>query len=228
MPLHILPSLALLACSLQNQAKPLEPNFTVRIQGRAMLDDVEEVRSLIKREWMLPNLTNADFDAALDAVAKDAPVGMTVAELAFRLQRIVALGADGHARVGQFGDALRTVPGPRPNFLIDLAGDRYVALKIEHDPISRVNPSQNYRFAPLRDGYPYLVAIDGVPVARYAEAAMPFVCQGTPTARRWRATELIRDLPVLRREMKLPNPPHILVKLASADGDSEVEFYGRN
>jgi len=28
--------------------------------------------------------------------------------------------------------------------------------------------------------------------------------------------------------MKLPNPPHILVKLASADGDSEVEFYGRN
>jgi hypothetical protein len=88
-----------------------------------------------------------------------------------------------------------------------------------------VNPFQNYRFAPLRDGYPYLVALDGVPVASYVKAAMPFVCQGTPTARRWRATELIRELPVLRREMKLPNPPHILVKLASADGNSEVEFY---
>jgi hypothetical protein len=224
MPVNVLPILLLVACSLETQAKPLEPDFTARIQGQALLDDVEEVRSLIKREWMLSNLTNADFDAALDAIAKDATVGMTVAELAFRLQRVIALGADGHAKVGQFGDALRTVPGPRPNFLIDLAGDWYVALKIEHDPISRVNPSQNYRFAPLRDGYPYLVALDGVPVARYVQAAMPFVCQGTPTARRWRATELLKELPVLRREMKLPNPPHILVKLASANGASEVEF----
>jgi hypothetical protein len=222
MALNVLPILALFACSLQ--AEPLPPDFTARIQGQALLDDVEEVRSLIKREWTLSNLTNADFDAALDAIAKDAPMGMTITELAFRLQRVLALGADGHARVGQFGDALQTVPGPRPNFLIDLAGNRYVALRIEHDPISRVNPWQNYRFAPLRDGYPYLVALDGVPVARYVEAAMPFVCQGTPTARRWRATELLRDLPALRREMKLPSPAHILVKLASTDGKSEVEF----
>lgn len=195
-----------------------------RIEGRPLLADLEQFRKLLKTEWMLSNLTDADFDKAVDAIAKDAKAGMTGAELAFRLQRVIALGADGHARVVQFGSGLRTVPGPRPNFLIDLAGDDYAAFTIQFDPLCRINPRCNYRFEALKPGYPLIRAIDSVPMAKYVAAAKPFICRGTETATRLRAMELIRDLPMLRREMGLPNPAKIRVTLATADGKSEVEL----
>lgn len=205
-------------------ARAAGPPLDRVLKGQPLLDDLTQFRGLLKTEWILANLTDADFDSAVDAVAKDAPAGMTAAELTFRLQRVLALGADGHAMIGQFTEAVATIPGPRPDFLIDITGDGYTAYRIESEPLGRVNADERHRFYPLKAGYPHLLAIDGVPMAKWVEAAGAYVCRRPGSGRRWRAMRILQDLPFVRRELGLPNPPTIRVTLASADRKSEVEI----
>jgi len=148
------------------------------IKGQPLLDDLDQFRAILKREWMLSNLNDANFDAAIDTIARDAPAGMTIAELTIRLQRVLAMGRDGHAGIGQFSGAMQTVRGVRPNFLIDISGDGYTAYRVEHAAGGPVNPRLEHRFVPLKEGYPHLLAIDGKPVAEWVRAASPYIYKG--------------------------------------------------
>jgi hypothetical protein len=194
------------------------------IKGSPLLDDLDQFRSLLNREWMLSNLNDADFGAAIDAIAQDAPAGMTLAELTIRLQRVLAMGSDGHAEMGQFSGAMQTVRGVRPDFLIDMSGDGYTAYRVEHAAGGPVNPALEHRFVPLKEGYPHLLAIDGKPIAEWVRAASPYIYKGPAPAVRWRAMRILQELPFLRREMGLPDAPAIRARLASPDGEAEVEI----
>lgn len=194
------------------------------IQGQALLDDLEQFRSLLKREWMLSNLNNADFDAAIDAIAREAPKGMTLAELTNRLQRVLAMGRDGHAAIGQFNLAMQTAPGVRPDFLVDLDGDGYTAYLVGPAGEGAIHPTFDHRFTPLRPGYPKLLSIDGRPVSEWVRAASPWISKGPDPGVRWRAMRILQELPFLRREMHQPESPSIRVRLASRDGSDEIEI----
>ncbi len=194
------------------------------IKGQDLLDDLDQFRRLLKQEWILSNLNGADFDAAIDTIARDAQVGMTIAELTFRLQRVLAMGVDGHAAIGQFPVAMQTVQGVRPDFLIDMTGDGYTAYRVEHAAGGPVNPKLKHRFVPLKEGYPHLLAIDGKPMAEWVRAAAPYIYLGPDLGVRWRALRILQELPFLRRELHLPDSPSIRVRLASADLKDEVEL----
>ena len=194
------------------------------IKGQPLLDDLDQFRSLLKRKWILSNLNDADFDAAIDAISQDAPACMTLAELTFRLQRVLALGRDGHAEMGQFYFAMRTVSGVFPDFLVDMTGEGYTAYLVEHAAGGPVNPQLEHRFVPLKEGYPHLLAIDGKQVAEWVQAATPYICKRPAPGVRWRAMRILQELPFLRRELHLPDSPTIRVRLASPDRKTEVEF----
>lgn len=149
---------------------------------------------------------------------------MTVAELTFRLQRVLAMGSDGHAEIAQFRGALTTIPGVRPDFLIDVDGDGYTAYRVEAAPGGPINPKFEHKFAPLKEGFPRLLSIDGKPISEWVRAAEPYIPRGSDSALRWRAMYILQELPFLRRALRLPNAPTIPVRLASADRKSEVEF----
>ncbi len=194
------------------------------IKGQPLLDDLDQFRSLLKNEWILSNLNDADFGAAIDAISRDAPAGMTIAQLTFRLQRVLAMGGDGHAMIGQFPGALQTVQGKRPDFLIDMNGDGYTAYRVERVAGGSVNPKFEHRFLPLKEGYPHLLAIDGKPMAEWVRAASRYIYQGPSPGVRWQAMRILQELPFLRRELDLPDAPTIRVRLASADRKEEVEI----
>jgi len=192
------------------------------IKGQPLVDDLDQCRSLLKHEWILSNMNNADFDAAIDAIVRDAPAGMTIAQLTFRLQRVLAMGGDGHAGIGQFPGALQTVQGVRPDFLIDMSGDGYTAYRVERAAGGSVNPKFDHRFLPVKEGYPHLLAIDGKPMAEWVRAASPYIYRGPGPGVQWQAMRILQELPFLRRELHLPENPTIRVRLASADRKEEV------
>jgi hypothetical protein len=194
------------------------------IAGQQLRDDLEQFRSLLKQEWILSNLNDADFDAAITSIARDADVGMTVAELTLRLQRVLAMSSDGHAAMGQFPGAMQTIEGVRPDFLIDISGEGYTAYRVEQAAGDPINPKRKHRFVPLKEGYPHLLAIDGLPVSDWVQAAEPYISRRPRLAMRWRAMRILQELPFLRRELHLPNPATIRLRLASTDRKSEIEL----
>jgi len=208
--------------------KPTDPHTPAsmgrEIKGQPLLEDLDQFRSLLKREWILSNLNDAPFDAAIDAIALDAPAGMSIADLTFRLQRVLALGSDGHAAMGQFDVAMQTARGAHPNFLIDMSGDGYTAYRVERVAGGTVNPKFEHRFFPLKEGYPNLLAIDGRPIGNWVQAASPYIYRGPELGVRWRAMRILQELPFLRRELHLPEAPTIRVRLATPDGKTEVEI----
>ncbi len=195
-----------------------------KIKGQPLLDDLDQFRTLLKCEWILSNLNDADFDAAIDDIAREAPVGMSIAELTIRLQQVLAMGGDGHAGIGQFSGAMQTVPGVRPDFLIDIRGDGYTAYLVEHAAGGPINPKLEHRFVPLRAGYPLLLAIDGRPIAEWVQASSSFICKRPDLGVRWQAMRILQESPFLRRELHLPDSSTIRVRLASPDGKDEVEI----
>src|SRR5687768_4472371 len=89
-------------------ATQADVNLGQRIAGKALVDDLQQRRSILKEQWILSNLNDADFDVALARIGQDAEAGMTLGELTLRLQRVIAMGADGHAEMTRLLPALRS------------------------------------------------------------------------------------------------------------------------
>jgi hypothetical protein len=187
--------------------------------------DLAQFREILKREWILANLNDADFDAALDQIERDVCDGLSVAEMALRLHRVLCLGRDGHAEMQNVLPAFYTVTGISPKFLIDVCGDRYITYIPEYVAPGPVNPTIKYRFVLLRDGYPYLESIDGVPIETWVNAVDPYVPRAPKLARRWHCMDyLTLRFPYFRSELKLPQSPRIGVRLVSEDGMDKIDI----
>lgn len=192
------------------------------IAADELQQDLQQFRTILKREWILANLNDANFDGAIDEIERDAGSGVTLAELTMRLQRVLAMGVDGHAHMANYPGALDSVKGVYQDFVIDLCGERYIAYRVVASA-GKVNPGRKYRFRLLRDGYPYITAIDGLPIDAWVRAADRYVPRGPGLARRWNCMVYLQYLPFFRRELKLPESPRVRVRLASADGRAEID-----
>jgi hypothetical protein len=190
------------------------------------LQDVAQFRELLKREWLLSKLNDADFDAALDEIERNLGDGLTVADLTVQLERVISLGSDGHAGFPELLRAFDTVAGMKPKFMLEPSGDRYLVYRPEHvEPAARLQPHLNYRFVLLRDGYPFLESIDGVPIETWVKAVDPYVPRGPEQARHWRCMDLLTlRFPFFRRELKLPAAEKIRIRLVSEDGTDKIDI----
>lgn len=170
--------------------------------------DIAAFREIVRGQWLLSNVNDADFDAAIDALEVRARDGMTVADLTIGVQRILAMGADGHAEAGFFRRVLGMSPN-RPPFSIEPVGDRYVA-------VDSTNRRRNQLW---QDQFPYITAIDGVGIEKWVESAMEFSPRSHPLSQRTHAAAHLRYLGYFRKRLGLEDKKTISVTLESENGE---------
>ena len=126
-------------------------------------------------------------------------------ELAFELNRIMALFIDGHASVSGSDNILARPAGKLP-ILIEPTNDRFVAFDAE-------------RKALINDQFPFLTEIDGIPLSMWIEGCTPFFPKGSPQYSIRHALRQIRHLNFCRQQLKLPLHPNVRLTLTNLARD---------
>jgi len=147
--------------------------------------------------------TGYDCEAALAGIRSRAQSGMMVGDFAVELVRFLAPFGDGHSR-------LRTKAAYFP--------PGFAPFRVREGLVATVPRGDRL----LAEGHPHLAAIDGVPVARWLEAAKAFVAQGTEAFVRRGALEMLVHTALLRRELGLPARRDVTVTLDP--GAKQVTF----
>jgi hypothetical protein len=153
-----------LACAVADEVWAQEPNG--RLDRKVASTAVDVFKKALDERWSYRHANNANIDAAILALRNRIDRnegGILEHELGIELQKILALGIDGHARVSGF-----SIPaGGRLPFLIEVAGKRYVAID-----------SQRKSF--LADGFPFLTKIDNRSIDDWCDAVLAAVMKGSP------------------------------------------------
>jgi hypothetical protein len=178
----------------QNTTNPLlEPTVSAAA--------IDAFKAALDDHWSYRHANESDFDRAIAALRKRVERRISQNELGVELQKILALGIDGHSRVSGFS----LPPGGYLPFLIEVSGRRLVAVEPQ-------------RKAFLADGFPFLTKIDGRDVDEWCSTAAVLVVKGSPQLVRTRSTALLRNLDYWRDVMKLPRRPTVTVELADGAG----------
>jgi len=202
----------------RDHATAVRPEFAFlqkRINGDtsaslAPLSRADAEADLDELEWNLDNryayaqLRGVDYRAALDAIR--AGLGKSIPRGAFAIQiaKLLALFGDGHTHLVD-----RPMPGGHLPFLVGEAGGRLIAFKPDRSGF-------------VDDAYPELGEIDGVPGAKWLEAALRVGPGGSPQLVRRHAVENLRYFQYLRREFGRPTSDTAKLTLASADGGTRT------
>jgi hypothetical protein len=173
-----------------------------RLDAVAAAEDLDQLEWLIEHRFSYAKRLGVDTRAVLDAIRSGLGDGITKGALSIQLQKAIALYGDGHSGVdGYEGDLPR---GFAP-FLVEHAAQGPVAYRADRSGL-------------LDDVRPYLVAIDGVPVARWVDAAARAVARGAPHFVRHRALRGLRGIAWLRAETGLPPSATVKVEVSRAGG----------
>lgn len=176
------------------------PNLPVTITGIAAANALDAFEAALTERWSYRRANNADFTAAISALRKRIVAGIPSDDLGIELQRIIALGVDGHAGVSGY----RLPPGGYLPFLIEAEGERFIAFEPE-------------RRAFLADGLPFLTKIDGKDIAAWCATVATLVPKGSPQYVRHRCLRLLREIDYWRSQMNLPKKDTVEVELADQD-----------
>lgn len=185
---------------------PDNPDLGAAVGAENLTRDLEEVRRIIDQEWMLADLTPTDYAAAIAAIR--AKEGLTTAEFALELQRLLAMGADGHASSAWLYPAIRQISGRQLPFTLEAVGRRFAA----------IDPSSSRRNQLWRPEHPYVAAIDGLPIERWIAEATALVPRSHPLAARARAANLLRYAGYFRTRLGVRDSPTFTIEMHAVDG----------
>jgi hypothetical protein len=161
---------------------------------------IHEFQTVLRERWSYYSFSAATIEQAITSLAERADELSTAPALSLELQKIVAMGIDGHAEVGGW----RLDDGFLP-FLIEPSGDRFVAFNSTRD-----------RF--VADDFPFIVSIDGRSIADWCRVAESLVPKGSPGYVRRHALRQLRNIEFWRGEMGLTQGVPLRIELASSDG----------
>jgi hypothetical protein len=162
---------------------------------------LDAFQTAVDERWSYRHAAGADFDMAIAVLRAKVDAGLSPSEFGIELQKIIALGIDGHAEVSGF----ELPPGGYLPFLVEPAGERFVAFQPD-------------RTAFLADGFPYVTKIDGKALSAWRQAAAVLVPKGSPQYVRRHSLRVLRDLDLVRGLMELPRRATVEVELAARDG----------
>ncbi|MCI0352056.1 MAG: S41 family peptidase [Acidobacteriales bacterium] len=168
---------------------------------------LDEFKTALDERWSYRHANGANFDAAIAALHKKINAGISTDDFGLELQKIIALGIDGHARVT--GYKLPT-DGYLP-FLLDADSEPVVAFNTE-------------RTAFLAEGFPYVDKIDGKDIKEWCAAAAVLIPKGSPQYVRRHCLVRLCELDYVRGQLKLPRKQTVEVTLASKDGRSRKKL----
>lgn len=176
------------------------------LTAEQLSEDLDAFQRELEERWAYLKASGVDYRAAVAAVREKGADGMSSADYALELQRIISMFIDGHAGVS----GVRHPPGYLP-FLIEPAGDRFVA------------------FLPDRSGFvddehPYLVRMDGRAISEWIASATPFNPRGAPQYRTRHALRQMRYLQFQRGVMGLEQADTLTVDVVSRDGQQTREL----
>ena len=165
---------------------------------------MEVFQNALNNRWSYRRAKRADFDDAIAALRKRVVSGISNDEFGIELQKIIALGIDGHSRVSGY----RLPPGGCLPFLIEPVGKRFVAFSADRKSF-------------LADGFPFLTKIDGRSVEEWCATAATLVVKGSPQYIRNRSLILLRQLDYWRGAMSMPKKETVTVELTDNDGKTQ-------
>jgi len=185
--------------SLRNRALHLfvEPRADAPALHRAL----DDFKAALDERWSYRHANGADFDGAIRALGKKIDAGISTDELGLELQKIIALGIDGHAGVSGYAPP----GGAYLPFLIEPDGERVIAFNRE-------------RSAFLAEGFPYVTRIDGREVSEWCAAAAALVPRGSPQYVRQKCLARLGNLDLVRGLLGLARKDSVELELAAADG----------
>ena len=152
-----------------------------------VLADLAEFQTNLESQFSYLRANDADYVAAIQAIAQKAGDEMETVKFAAELRKVMALFIDAHAGVSPSGAGYK--PGYLP-FRIEPSGERFVAVRPDRSGF-------------LDDELPYIRAIDGVELSRWLAAAAVDVPKGSPQFVRDRGLMLIALVQHFRGELGL-------------------------
>jgi hypothetical protein len=191
-------------------AQPRPDKVVPRVEKRPdrWIPAPEAAADLDQLEWLLENelsyfgRLSFDHRAALDAIRAGLGDGIDGEDFHVQLRKLVGLFGDGHSRVAGVLGAL--LGGFAPCRFADVQGD-----------IVALEPGKP---EPLEAGYPWVTAIDGVPVEKWLAEASHLAAQGSPQLVRADAVRYLSFVRHLRHDLSLPQRSDVELTLASASG----------
>src|SRR5262245_6983887 len=180
-------ALVLFAVILPCQARAQDDSATSKLDPSVVSGALDTMKAALDERWSYRHANSADFDAAIASLRQRSGVGITQDELGIELQKIIALGIDGHAGVSGY----RLPPGGILPFVIESEGSGFVAF----DPTRR---------AFLAEGFPFVTRIDGKDVREWCAMAATMVPKGSPQYVRFRCLRQLQQLDYWRGQMNLP------------------------
>jgi hypothetical protein len=166
---------------------------------------LDQFERLLLDRWSYYDFSGADFEGAIARLRARMAGGMTPDTFGLELQRIIALGIDGHSGVSGYELPRGFLP-----FLIEPTGGRQVAFRAD-------------RSALLDAGHPYVTKLDGRDISEWLKAAGGLVPKGSPQYVERNSLRTLRYIQLMRREIGAAPDAGLRVELQSADRGSVVE-----
>ncbi|MCK5943706.1 MAG: hypothetical protein KAI24_17110, partial [Planctomycetes bacterium] len=167
-------------------------------------EDLQVLRRLLETRFAYLELRAVDLDALLAEAAEGLDDGLSAEAFAERVDAVLRAFGDGHSRLrGSVGRNARWLP-----FLIQQVDGGHVAFRAD-------------RHGFVDDQRPFVVAIDGVPLARWLAAAGERVTKGSEVMQRGQTERLLRNLSQLRQALSLPDGDEVVVTLRGEGGERE-------
>lgn len=156
------------------------------LTGQQVAEDLDELEWFLEDRYSYLHLTGFDYRSALDTLRIAGAQGMSRQAFALQLMKFLARFGDGHTRLNHsFGSI--APPGRSPFLLMDSKEGLVCVL--------------GDRSGPLNTDYPFLEAIDGIPIERWIEASHTLSSAYSPAFSRKVAIENLRYLGWVAMEM---------------------------
>jgi len=181
------------------------------IQHDTRLGNRDTERDLDELEWLLENRysylkrKSVDYQNALDAVRSSLGDNINRSTFGYQLSKFIALFGDGHSCIASSSVRLSSLCSSYPPFLVEESAGRLVAFKPDRSDF--VDPN-----------FPFLRAIDGLPVDKWLHVAGLTVAKGSPQFVRYNTIRNLRYIEALRKELDLGRSETVELQLESADG----------
>ena len=171
------------------------PSQSAKLEPQQRVDAFAQA---LRERWAYYKANDANFETSIIKLRKSEHQ-LSYNQLGIELQKIVALGIDGHAGVRGY-----SLPGKFLPFLIAPSGDKYVAFKPDRSGF-------------LSEGFPFITAIDGQQLSVWINAAKPMVSNGSPQYVQNHCLRHLRSIEYFRRQLGIKPSNTLQVELASRD-----------
>ncbi len=182
----------------ENRARILNPPD----EPGAVDTALDAFQRALNAQWAYRYANDADFDTAINLLRTRMEKNPDVVNLGVELQKIIAMGIDGHSGIN-----FRVEGGEYLPFVIEPLGDRFVAIKPDRSEF-------------LRFHMPYITTIDGIEVEAWCRAASVLVPKGSPQYVRQQCLRMMRNVDCVRTLLNLPIKDSLTIQLSSHSGKS--------